>query len=124
MNILIEIDPQVIKGAIVSLSVSRQIPLIFSKSPDGTSEILVMAGIQDVKYRDEILKRAGRRPRRLLTRKLFLLQGLPGIGPKIAKRMLEHFGSVEKVIAASEHAISCVEGIGRKKASQIREIVT
>ena len=119
-----EIDPQAIKGAIVSLSVSWQIPLIFSKSPDGTSEILVMAGIQDVKYRDEILKRAGRRPRRLLTRKLFLLQGLPGIGPKIAKRMLEHFGSVEKVIAASEHEISCVEGIGRKKASQIREIVT
>lgn len=119
-----EIDPQAIKGAIVSLSVSWQIPLIFSKSPDGTAEILVMAGIQDVKYRDEILKRAGRRPRRLLTRKLFLLQGLPGIGPKIAKRMLEHFGSVEKVIAASEHEISCVEGIGRKKASQIREIVT
>ena len=119
-----EIDPQAIKGAIVSLSVSWQIPLIFSKSPDGTAEILVMAGIQDVKYRDEILKRAGRRPRRLLTRKLFLLQGLPGIGPKIAKRMLEHFGSVEKVIAASEHEISCVEGIGRKKASHIREIVT
>ena len=119
-----EIDPQAIKGAIVSLSVSWQIPLIFSKSPDGTAEILVMAGIQDVKYRDEILKRAGRRPRRLLTRKLFLLQGLPGIGPKIAKRMLEHFGSVEKVITASEHEISCVEGIGRKKASLIREVVT
>ena len=119
-----EIDPQAIKGAIVSLSVSWQIPLIFSKSPEGTAEILVMAGIQDVKYRDEILKRAGRRPRRLLTRKLFLLQGLPGIGPKIAKRMLEHFGSVEKIIAASEHEISCVEGIGRKKASMIREVVT
>jgi len=119
-----EIDPQAIKGAIVSLSVSWQIPLIFSKSPDGTAEILVMAGIQDVKYRDEILKRAGRRPRRLLTRKLFLLQGLPGIGPKIAKRMLEHFGSVEKIIAASEHEISCVEGIGRKKASMIREVIT
>ena len=119
-----EIDPQAIKGAIVSLSVSWQIPLIFSKSPEGTAEILVMAGIQDVKYRDEILKRAGRRPRRLLTRKLFLLQGLPGIGPKIAKRMLEHFGSVEKIIAASEHEISCVEGIGRKKASMIREVIT
>jgi len=119
-----EINPQAIKGAIVSLSVSWQIPLIFSKSPEGTAEILVMAGIQDVKYRDEILKRAGRRPRRLLTRKLFLLQGLPGIGPKIAKRMLEHFGSVEKIIAASEHEISCVEGIGRKKASMIREVVT
>ncbi|MBI2471714.1 MAG: hypothetical protein HYV59_10800 [Planctomycetes bacterium] len=118
-----EIDPQAIKGAIVSLSVSWQIPLIFSKTPDGTAEILVMAGFQDVKYQDEILKRAGRRPRRLLTRKLFLLQGLPGIGPKMAKRMLEHFGSVEKVIAAGEHELSCVAGIGRKKASVIREIV-
>jgi len=118
-----EIDPQVIKGAIVSLSISWQIPLVFSKSPDGTAEILVMAGIQDVKCRDEILKRAGRRPRRLLTRKLFMLQGLPGVGPRIAKRMLERFGSVEKVITASVHELSCVEGIGRKKASLIREIV-
>ena len=83
-----------------------------------------MAGIQDVKYRDEMLKRAGRRPRRLQTRKLFLLQGLPGIGTRIAKRRLDRFGSVEKVITASEHELSCVEGIGRKKASQIREIVT
>ena len=73
-----EIDPQVIKGAIVSLSISWQIPLVFSKPPDGTAEILVMAGIQDVKCRDEILKRAGRRPRRLLTRKLFMLQGCQG----------------------------------------------
>ena len=98
--------------------------MVFSKSPDGTAEILVMAGIQDVKCRDEILKRAGRRPRRLLTRKLFMLQGLPGVGPRIAKRMLERFGSVEKVIMASEHELSCVEGIGRKKASLIREVVT
>ena len=113
-----------LREAIVSLSVSWQIPLIFSKSPDGTAEILVMAGIQDVKCRDEILKRAGRRPRCLLTRKLFMLQGLPGIGPRIAKRMLECFGSVEKVITASEHELSCVEGIGRKKASMIREVVT
>ena len=119
-----EIDPQAIKGAIVSLSVSWQIPLIFSKSPDGTAEILVMAGIQDVKYRDEILKRAGQTAKALTDKEVILASGIAGDRPKIAKRMLEHFGSVEKVIAASEHEISCVEGIGRKKASQIREIVT
>lgn len=37
--------------------------------------------------------------------------------------MLERFGSVEKVITASVHELSCMEGIGRKKASLIREIV-
>lgn len=117
------IDPQAIKGAIVSLSVSWQIPLIFSKSPEGTAEILITAGTHDVKYCDDLLKRVGRRPGRLQTRKLFLLQGLPNIGPKIAKRMLEHFGSIEKIIIASERELACVEGIGKKKAAMIRKIV-
>ncbi len=118
-----EIDPQAIRGAIVSLSVSWQIPLIFSKTPEGTAEILVMAGIHDIRYRDDILKRMGRKPKRMQTRKLYLLQGLPGIGPGMAKRMLEYFGSVEKVFTADEQELVCVEGIGKKKAAKIREIM-
>ncbi len=118
-----DVDPQSIKGAIVSISVSWQIPLIFSKSPCGTAEILIMAGAQDVKYYEEIQKRMGRRPKRIQTRKLYILQGLPGVGPRIAKRILEHFGSIEKIMSASEQELASIEGIGRKKASKIREIV-
>ncbi len=117
------VDPQAIKGAVVSLSVSWQIPLIFSKSPQGTAEVLLMAGIHDGKYHDDIGKRIGRRPRRIEMRKLYLLQGLPNIGPKIAKRMLEHFGSIEKVIVADEQELACVEGIGKKRAAMIRKII-
>ena len=118
-----EIDPQAIKGAIVSLSISWQIPLIFSKTPRGTAEILIMAGIHDVKYCNDTLKRMGRKPKRMQTRKLYLLQGLPGIGPRMAKRMLEYFGTVEKVFTADEQKLICVEGIGKKKAAKIREII-
>lgn len=118
-----EIDPQAIKGAIVSLSVSWQIPLIFSKNPQGTAEILIMAGIHDVKYCNDILKRMGRKPKRTQTRKLYLLQGLPGVGPRMAKRMLEYFGSIEKVFTADEQELTCVEGVGKKKAAKIREII-
>ena len=118
-----EIDPQAIKGAIVSLSISWQIPLIFSKTPRGTAEILIMAGIHDVKYCNDTLKRMGRKPKRMQTRKLYLLQGLPGIGPRMAKRRLEYFGTVEKVFTADEQKLICVEGIGKKKAAKIREII-
>lgn len=118
-----KINHQAIKGAIVSLSVSWQIPLIFSKTPCGTAEILIMAGIHNAKYNHDVLKRMGRKPKRLQTRKLYLLQGLPGIGPKMAKRMLEHFGSVERVFAANEEELIRVEGIGKKKAIKIREII-
>lgn len=117
------VDPQAIKGAIVSLSVSWQIPLIFSKSCHGTAEILIMAGCHDIKYYDEILKRAGRRPKRIQKRKLYFLQGLPGIGPRMAKRMLEYFGSIEKIVTATEQELAGVGGIGKRKALKIREIV-
>lgn len=119
-----EIDPQAIKGALVSLAVSWQIPLVFSKSSCGTAEILILAGRQDGKYGDEVLKRTGRKPKRIQTQKLYFLQGLPGIGPGIAKRMLEYFGSIEKVVNAHEDELSGVKGIGKKKASSIRKIIT
>lgn len=119
-----EIDPQAIKGALVSLSVSWQIPLIFSRSSCGTAEILTLAGRQDGKYHDEILKRMGRKSKCIQTQKLYFLQGLPGIGPGIAKRMLEYFGSIEKVVNAHKYELSGIKGIGKKKASSIRKIIT
>ena len=41
----------------------------------------------------------------------------------MAKRMLEHFGSVEKVFTANEEELIRLEGIGKKKAMKIREII-
>lgn len=76
-----------------------------------------MAGEQDVKYYDEIVKRMGRKPRRVQAQKFYFLEGLPGIGPRMAKRILEYLGSVEGVITANEQELACVKGIGRKKAS-------
>jgi Fanconi anemia group M protein len=57
-------------------------------------------------------------------RQAFILQGLPGIGAKTAKRLLNAFGSVEAVIRASSEELQSIEGIGQKSAERIRWIVT
>jgi hypothetical protein len=36
----------------------------------------------------------------LASRRLFLLQGLPGVGPALAHRLLGHFGSIERIVTA------------------------
>lgn len=113
-------DPQAIKGAITSLSTAWYIPVIFSKDVNGTADFLVMTGIQDVEYQSQYVKRAGRKPKRAKILKLHILQGLPQIGPKTANKMLEHFGSIE---TANENELAIVEGIGKKKAAMIRNIV-
>ncbi|MGD0308065.1 MAG: helix-hairpin-helix domain-containing protein [Acidobacteriota bacterium] len=56
-------------------------------------------------------------------RKLFVLQGLPGVGPKLAASLLSHFGSVENVMKAGVEALHQVRGCGPKKAAALREVL-
>ena len=52
-----------------------------------------------------------------------MLQGLPGVGPALANRLLLQLGSVEGVVTADEATLMQVRGLGIKKASRIRELV-
>lgn len=117
------VDPRAIKGAITSVSTAWYIPIIFSTDVNGTADFLVMTCIQDAEYQSQYVKRAGRKPKRAKRLKLYILQGLPQIGPKTANRMLKHFGSIEKTITANESELAIVEGIGKKKAAMIKDIV-
>lgn len=60
---------------------------------------------------------------RLASRRRYMLQGMPGVGPALAHRLLLHFGSVERVVTADETALMTIPGIGQKKAARIRELV-
>lgn len=49
----------------------------------------------------------------------YIVEGLPGIGPKNADRLLDHFGTPKAVITASSEELQEVEGIGPKRADKI-----
>ncbi len=118
-----DMDPQAIKGAITSLSTIWYIPVILSKDINGTANFLVMTGTQDMEYQSLYIKRLGRKPKGIKRLKLYVLQGLPQVGPRLANRMLERFGSIAKAMTADESELAVVEGIGKKKAALIKEIV-
>jgi ERCC4-type nuclease len=52
-----------------------------------------------------------------------MLQGFPGIGPHLAKRLLNHFGSVVAVLSASSETLKGVKRVGRATAKTIREVL-
>ncbi|WP_297500033.1 ERCC4 domain-containing protein [Ferrovum sp.] len=51
----------------------------------------------------------------------YLVEGLPGVGPELARRLLLHFGSARSVFAANVDSLCAVKGVGRKTALSIAE---
>ena len=70
------------------------------------------------------VQRQGYRPKTKKKRQLFILQGLPGVGPERAERLLARFGSVEAAISAGSSELQSVDGIGKSIAEKIKWVVS
>jgi DNA excision repair protein ERCC-4 len=116
-------DRMAIQGALVSTQVIWYVPVIFSRTKEDTRDILLMIGRQVGTCIDVAPLRGGYRPKRLKSKQLYILQGLPKVGPKLAKRLLRHFKSVSKVMSAPVQSLAEVDGIGKISAEKIREVL-
>jgi Fanconi anemia group M protein len=119
----LQFDPMAIKGALVSTQAIWYIPIVSSESIEETKNIFLMMGRQVQTCSDVVPLRGGYRPKRLKSRQLYILQGLPQVGSTVAGRLLEHFGSVSKIMQASIEELMRVEGIGKVSAKKIRDIL-
>ncbi len=114
---------EAVQGAWVTLTFILGLPLLYSRDPEETARLIVFAGRQWTERRKGGVKRTGYRPKGRRKRQAYILQGLPGIGPIRAERLLDAFGSVEAVFAAKADALAAVPGIGKAGARAIREIL-
>lgn len=114
---------EALQGALISLSLIFQIPVLRSFGPSETAHLLIYAAQQLHRHDTHYTIRRGRRPKRRRRLQLFVLEGLPGIGYEKAQRLLDHFGSVQAVMNASSDDLQQVDGIGEKLAHSIRWIL-
>jgi len=112
-----------LKGALLSLATAWRLPVIFSRDAAESAWILETLGRQSRADATPQLVRGGYRPKRLRSRRSFVLQGLPGVGPVLAGRLLERFGTLRGVITAGERELAQVRGCGPKRAAAIARVV-
>ncbi len=118
-----QIDRKAVKGALLSVIASWQIPVIYSKNKDDSTEQLVLLAKQD-RRQALLVKSSGYKSKRIKTQRMRFLQGLPGTGPVMASRLLNHFGSIEKIAQASLKELLEIEGIGKRTAIRIRSFLS
>jgi ERCC4-type nuclease len=111
---------EAIQGALITLTLFLGLPLLRSQGPEETARLMLYAAHQGRLVATGALPRRGRRPRGKYRVQSRVLQGLPGVGPERAKRLLERFGSLEAVMAAGVDELASVQGVGARTAQAIR----
>ena len=119
------IDDNAFKATVASMITKFNVSFVNTKNSLDTAKMIYWLakkeqqdGIKDLGYKK------GKKPKDAKRLQEFILSGIPGISNVLAKRLLENFGSVEKVFAASENDLSKVKGVGKKLARKIKNLLT
>ncbi|MFC1582324.1 ERCC4 domain-containing protein [Planctomycetota bacterium] len=118
-----KVHPHAVKGALTSLTMRWNMPVLFARDSGETVLLLWLIGTQEAVARSAMHKRHGGSPKDPERQRLYVLQGLSDVGPALAARIMEHFGSLRAFINASVEELEEVKGIGSETAQQIHDVV-
>ncbi|MCD7781996.1 MAG: DEAD/DEAH box helicase [Methanosphaera sp.] len=118
------LHPNAIRGALTSIAIDFQIPIIQTQNETDTAFMLKRIAIrqQNKNNKKEVSIRTQTKPVTLPEQQLFITESLPGIGPVSAKNLLRYFKTVKNLVNASENELTQVEGIGPKTANNIIDV--
>ena len=119
-----DIHPNAIRGALAALTVDLGISIIPTEDEEDTARVLVAIAKRQISPPREQPTRPKRPAPTLEQLQRFIVEGLPNISAVLAKRLLSHFKTVEAVMTASEKELMKVPGIGKKRAKEIRRVLT
>ena len=119
-----DIHPNAIRGALTALAVDFGISVLPSMGEEDTAEMLYcIAKREQIDDKRQIVLRGEKKPLLLGEKQRYIVESLPNVSAVLAARLLERFGSVEKIMSASKKELTEVEGIGELKADEIRKVV-
>lgn len=118
----VDVRREALQGALITLTLILGLPILRAMNPAESAQLMLYAMRQVRRIRDGAVTRTipTTRPRGKRKTQLHVLQGLPGVGPTRAERLLEHFGSVEAVMNASAEDLELVPSIGAETAASLR----
>ncbi len=112
------INPNAVRGYLLSISLKHNTPIIFSKNETDTAKYLLLLA---KKKESEASLNAKKKALNKKEQMQFILEGFPGIGPKTAKKLLKEFGSLEKLFNAKPEKIESLIGKKAQTFSILRE---
>ena len=109
---------------LIRVALDFRIPILYTNSVFYTAELLVLLASHQFKSKNDgpLLKKI-KKSNPFLLQQLYVLTSLPGIGSKLATRLLDKFHSPANVLNASIADLARIPGLGNMRAEKIRKIL-
>ena len=117
------IHPNAIRGMLSAIVIDYEVPIIWTKNFIETAAFLKVLAKREQENKDKDFGiRFDKKP--LTTKELqeFIVESLPGVGPKLSKSLLEKFKSIKDIAQSSKEDLSDIDKMGPKKAKDIYDI--
>ena len=119
-----QINPNAIYGSLVSIAIDFRVAILYSRDEEETASILkILAKREQTENKHEINPHGKKSASSLTEQQEYLISSISNIGPKAARNLLLHFGSVETIMRADTEELKKVKLIGPKAAARIREVL-
>ncbi|MET1124248.1 MAG: DEAD/DEAH box helicase [Archaeoglobaceae archaeon] len=120
-----KLHPNAVRGAIAAIAVDFGIPVIQTSSPQETAEFLIaIARREQLERKRSVVEHAAKTKRTLKEEQEYVVSAISSVGGVIAKNLLEHFQTIERIATASVEELQKVPKVGRKTAERIRTLMT
>lgn len=119
------VRPEAMMGAYASILVDYGIPTVWTREPTETAQLMFA-----IARREQIQEKRSPRimtipkPSTIERQQEFIVSSLPNVDNTRARRLLDHFQTVERVFMASKEELMSVSGIGEKISEEIKRVLT
>ena len=118
-----QVNPNSIRGALAAVAVDYGVPIIPTEDQDDTASVIALLVAREQKEGHEPKVHGHKTARTLKEQQEYLISAIPSVGPRVARNLLRHFGSIERIMTARQEELQEVEMVGPKIAERIRELV-
>ncbi len=111
-----DFHPNSIRGIVTTVAIDFQIPIINTKNYRDTAKYLTIIAKRLEKPRKAFTLLPKRKALTIKEQQLMIVESLPGIGPTIAKSLLEKFKTIKNLVNATEKELQEVDKNRKEKS--------
>jgi len=120
-----QIHPNALRGALAAILTDFGVPVVRVEDERETAALLyAIARREQLELKRAVSPHGRKTAKTLKEQQEYIVSSIPGVGITVARNLLRHFKTVERVMTAAEEELKAVERVGAATARRIREVLT